>query len=56
MEEEEEDKLNFIYVGNYKIDYATLKMILYCVEPCDIDTLKLYHNNLDEFCLKTLFT
>ena len=40
IEEGPKELLNFVYVGNHKLDYATLKMLLFCVGTCEIDTLK----------------
>jgi len=46
---------HFINIENYRVDYATLKMIIFCSENCSIDTLKLFYNNLDESCYELLF-
>jgi len=54
IEEVEKKELNFISIENYRIDFATLKMIFFCCEFCEIDTLKLLYNNLDEDCVELL--
>jgi len=35
-----DERIDFIHLGNFKIDYCTLRIMLLCVGPCDIDTLK----------------
>jgi hypothetical protein len=42
-EEEVDDlsQIRFLYMGNHRVDYATMKALFYCARKCDIDMLKL---------------